>query len=355
MAAITFPTSPTVNQIFTSGVRSWIWTGTVSAVNTTHTQPASTVIVTPSGGISSTTVAAALAELDTKKVPNTGDSTIAGNKTFSGNVSVQGNANLGDAAGDAHVIRGTITAQDATAASGSSVMTRDLVDLRPVTNPVRYRDLTALITALGTGAGIVGGTASISDGRVGGYFSVGIANATSRITCRIARSGPLNGSGGNAGIDFDRNFWMCVSGEIAVRTGVDGYLIIGAGVNDVTLPAAGPYMGLHFQSSTSVRSVTCVAAGSPVYGSPVTVASVENSMCVWINNKGGGAGDIYVLPRAFASAAQFALPASPTCSWTGGPTGVSNGQTNTILTIASNSASPAYSAVGLYSATLIQP
>lgn len=29
MAAIDFPNSPTVGQIFTSGTRSWIWTGTV--------------------------------------------------------------------------------------------------------------------------------------------------------------------------------------------------------------------------------------------------------------------------------------------------------------------------------------
>jgi hypothetical protein len=29
MASIDFPNSPTVGQVFTSGTRSWVWTGTV--------------------------------------------------------------------------------------------------------------------------------------------------------------------------------------------------------------------------------------------------------------------------------------------------------------------------------------
>lgn len=34
MAAIDFPNSPTVGQVFTSGARSWVWTGTVWDANT---------------------------------------------------------------------------------------------------------------------------------------------------------------------------------------------------------------------------------------------------------------------------------------------------------------------------------
>jgi hypothetical protein len=51
-------------------------------------------------------------------------------QTFTGNLTVQGSTNLGDASGDAHVFRGSMTAQDATAVAANNVANVGALDAR---------------------------------------------------------------------------------------------------------------------------------------------------------------------------------------------------------------------------------
>lgn len=111
MAAITFPTSPTNGQVFTSGSRAWVWNSSVPAwEEKSQAQIAANVTNTPAGNIAATTVQAAINELDTEKLPLAGG-------TMAGNLVLDGTAN---------------SAPNQTAASGSSLMTRGLVDERLV-------------------------------------------------------------------------------------------------------------------------------------------------------------------------------------------------------------------------------
>jgi hypothetical protein len=58
--------------------------------------------------------------------------TITANKTFSQNLIVNGNANIGDAAGDSHTIRGNMRGQDQTSAFADSYMTRQNLPMESI-------------------------------------------------------------------------------------------------------------------------------------------------------------------------------------------------------------------------------
>ncbi len=241
-------------------------------------------------------------------------------------------------------------APNQTAASGSSIMTRGLVQSQLtrfyLDTPMGYRDLSFAQEPYNAGTG-TNAPQTIFRGRTGATLNNG--DSTSRAGIRLNREGPWNGVSGNNGLNWSREFEVCFVGSrtFLSTSNVTMFLVLGIPISDTTIPASGSFVGLEWTTATNANLVVA-ANGAPSNVTSLTTIASPGQFAFWIVNKGDGTGDIYYLETTNTAGTQAPLvkPSTATASWTGGPTGVTSGSLSLTFGMVGTGASTGFNAVG---------
>jgi hypothetical protein len=220
-------------------------------------------------------------------------------------------------------------APNQTAASGSSIMTRSLVESQLtrfyLDTPMGYRDLSFAQEPYNAGTG-TSAPQTIARGRTGATLNGG--DATSRAGVRMNREGPWNGVSGNNGLNWGRSFEICFVGSktFISASNVTMFLVLGIPIADAVIPATGSFVGLEWTTATSANLVVA-NAGAPSTVTSLTTAASPSQFAFWLNNNGNGSGSIFYTETTNTGGTHAPLvkPTTATASWTGGPTGVTSG------------------------------
>jgi hypothetical protein len=188
------------------------------------------------------------------------------------------------------------TAPNQTAATGSSIMTRDLFDRRLIDSASCVNSLiisTATYSAnVYTGVNVPG-----TDGYTGSYFSTTTAAGNYIL---VSGQSLLNGYASNGQrINFTNPFVMYLEIEVGSPFNSSSTIaaLVGLRTNttqDLTT-VTGHYFGVEFLSRTTARIVTAAnSVGS--YGATVTVPDIASNIRthVWLENLGSGNVNVYV-------------------------------------------------------------
>jgi len=240
-------------------------------------------------------------------------------------------------------------APNQTAASGSSIMTRALVESQLtrfyLDTPMGYRDLSFAQEPYNTGTGTATSDTAFR-GRSGATLNVG--DATSRAGVRMNRQGPWNGIAGNNGLNWGREFEVCFVGSrtFISTSNVTMFLVLGMPISDTTIPASGSFVGLDWTTTTNANLVVA-ANGAPSNVTSLTTAASPSQFAFWISNKGDGTGDIFYVETTNGAGTQAPLvkPSTATASWTGGPTGVTSGGLSLTFGMVGTGASTGFNSV----------
>jgi hypothetical protein len=218
------------------------------------------------------------------------------------------------------------TAPNQTAASGTSLMTRALVQSQLtrfyLDTPMGYRDLSFAQVAYNSGTGTAS-TLAVGTGRTAVTLNVG--DNTSRAGLRINQQGSWNGNPGNDSLNWGRAFELCFVGGrgFVSASNVSMFLVLGVATGDTTIPATGRFVGLEWTSGTNANVIVANNGGASTVTSLVTTAS-PTQFCVWINNKGDGTGDVFYTETTSLTT-PLTKPSTASASWTGGPTAITSG------------------------------
>lgn len=240
-------------------------------------------------------------------------------------------------------------APNQTAASGSSLMTRALVESQLtrfyLDTPMGYRDLSFAQEPYNAGTGTASSDAAFR-GRSGATLNVG--DATSRGGVRLNRQGPWNGVTGNNGLNWGREFEVCFVGSrfFSSASNVTMFLMLGMASGDTAIAASGSFVGLEWTTATNANLVVA-ASGAPSNVTSLTTTASPGQFAFWIVNKGDGTGDIYYAETTNTAGTQAPLvkPATATASWTSGPTGVTSGGHSLTFGMVGTGASTGFNAV----------
>lgn len=268
--------------------------GVMYIATNTETQNGSTSVkaVVPTGLASWWTNAKTLAQ------------TIAGAWTFSADTVQNGTNN---------------TAPNQTAASGASLMTRDLNDLRYfVGNPLNYgRGVYAISPAAGTvsGTGTFQGTPNVGGMRI----SSGTAAASSVLwrpnssaLTRFARGSSV------AGVQFSRPVWLVFGGQMDLRTVGIARIQLGrlyndaAGIADFTPGASSHGMGFYLAGG-EIKLETCNSSTRTLSASLGTY-STSAAFLVDLKARSDGAGGVRVWINGVETSPQTGGPTADTGS-----------------------------------------
>ena len=296
----------------------------------------------------SAAAAATTIGLGTTNSPTFSNLTLNGTLAVTGNVTLSGSDNLMPGATNA--------------ASGSSLMTRELTDTRMVDYimhaPNRFRNLAHAMASTISGPGTAVHAGPISEGRVNVRIVNGSTNSFASV--KINRQGPWNGLEGSPGVDWSRPMNLVVMGskEQITNNVTRAFLVFGAGSGDNDLPTNGHWVALNWVNSTNAEVLVSKAGVVTTNATVITTSRNPAGFGLWIDHKTNGTGDIYYAERTSIPSAALQKPTNATVTYSNGPMVISTNQTSLtfgLVGLTTNVWGGGFEIVGLNNAVFFAP
>ena len=253
------------------------------------------------------------------------------------------------------------TAPSQTAASGASLMTRDLTDTRMVDYimhaPNRFRNFTYAMASHISGPGTAVHAGPITEGRINVRIINGSTNSFASV--KVNRQGPWNGLEGAVGVDWSRPMSLAVLGskEQITNNVTRAFLVFGAGGGDNDLPTNGHWVALNWVNSTNAEVLVSKAGVVTTNATVITTSRNPAGFGLWIDHKTNGTGEIYYAERTSIPSAALQKPTNATVTYSNGPMVISTNQTSLTFGLVglSTNTGASFEIVGLNNAVFFAP